>query len=168
MRAPASFPYPASSPPRTVCLVLLAPLLSLAQGIAPTPSHPLAPAADAARVAGRPRRALPSPGAFHTSWRGRLGSAPPPPHPRPPSKVTKAPTVITTGTTAAAAATASPLHPRRCINATTHREASHEPPSPNAAHFSTPFPTPVPATLPAGRCSRTGRLRQCLARWPAR
>src|SRR3989344_391854 len=51
MRAPASFPYPASSPPRTVCLVLLAPLLSLAQGIAPTPSHPLAPAADAARVA---------------------------------------------------------------------------------------------------------------------
>ena len=27
MRAPASFPYPASSPPRTVCLVLLAPLL---------------------------------------------------------------------------------------------------------------------------------------------
>lgn len=51
MRAPASFPYPASSPPRTVCLVLLAPLLSLAQGIAPTPSHPLAPAADAAHVA---------------------------------------------------------------------------------------------------------------------
>ena len=31
MRAPASFPYPASSPPRTVCLVLLAPLLSLAE-----------------------------------------------------------------------------------------------------------------------------------------
>lgn len=51
MRAPASFPYPASSPPRTVCLVLLAPLLSLAQGLAPTPSHPLAPAADAAHVA---------------------------------------------------------------------------------------------------------------------
>src|SRR3989338_2438724 len=50
MRAPASFPYPASSPPRTVCLVLLAPLLSLAQGLAPTPSHPLAPAADAAHV----------------------------------------------------------------------------------------------------------------------
>src|SRR3989344_1359163 len=152
MRAPASFPYPASSPPRTVCLVLLAPLLSLAQGIAPTPSHPLAPAADAARVA------APTAPPAH----------PPPRPPRPPSKETKAPTVITTGPTAAAAATASPLHPRRCINATTHREASHEPPSPNAAHFSTPFPTPVPAPLPAGRCSRTGRLRQCLARWPAR
>ena len=119
----------------------------------------------------RTRRWLPFPGGMPTSSPGRLGRAPNPPHPRPPSKSKKAPTVITTGTTAAAAAaatTASPLHPRRCTNATTHREASHEPPRPNAAHFSTPFPTPVPAPLPAGRCSCTGRLRQCLARWPAR
>src|SRR3989344_4631864 len=74
MRAPASFPYPASSPPRTVCLVLLAPLLSLAQGIAPTPSHPLAPAADAARVAA-PTAPLAHP---------PLVPHPPPPSPRAP------------------------------------------------------------------------------------
>lgn len=51
MCASASFPYSSSSPPRTIGLVLLAPLLSLAQGIAPTPSSPPAPAADAAHVA---------------------------------------------------------------------------------------------------------------------
>src|SRR3989344_4815164 len=89
MRAPASFPYPASSPPRTVCLVLLAPLLSLAQGIAPTPSHPLAPAADAARVAA-PTAPLahpalvPHPPPRHTHVHRRRSQKPPPSSPRAP------------------------------------------------------------------------------------
>ncbi|MBT9512865.1 MAG: hypothetical protein IV104_11015 [Acidovorax sp.] len=51
MRAPTPSPYLSSSPLRAVCLVLLTPLLSLAQGTAPTAASPLAPAADAAHAA---------------------------------------------------------------------------------------------------------------------